>query len=337
VSTARSSSSISPIFARLLLALICLAGRPAAAAPYYLQALELPPNAENPGFTSHPSGVNSFCYNPSLSDPSDLALALSYDSYLGGFNGFSFGGQYAVAGKGTAGLTAFLFKSEPFDDFILNEYFDPVKTGTVSPASFNVALSWIPVFGEAGGFPGNLKTGFAVRFVHEYLVDRSLNALSFDAGLNGRLPWMLRYGFSLRNIGFGFFRMNQGYLPLEAACGIYRTFRPGGKEFYLDILLNNRYVLDNRDEWLFGGHPRLVLGRAVLEILVDLRLSIPRNGLDGFSFGFTLGTLPGPRPLPGGGSSAGKGPGTGIKVVYRIALPSGGGSFHNLSLVYLGL
>jgi hypothetical protein len=293
--------------------------RLSAIEPAYFQFLGLSRNAENPGYAVHPSAVNSFDYNPSLAGPPGLVVSLSYDSFFGGFNGFGLNCQYGFEESGTAGLSAFLFRSEPFDDWEVNEYFDPVKVGTLDPYSFSLALAWTPRF-EGRSF----SAGFAARFLHEDLVLRSLDAAAFDAGVNGLLPWSLRYGLSLKNVGFGFFRMDHGYLPLEIAAGLFRSFQPGGKAFFVDILLNNRYVLGNRDEWLFGMRDRIVSGRVSLGVFVDMRISTPRSTQEGVSAGFIAQIAPGrPRDL-------------GISAVYRIVLPRNGGILHNICLVYQG-
>ena len=121
-SIARSLSSIS-----LLLLLLPAAPRLFSASAAYFPFLGFSRNAENPGYVVDPSAVNTFGYNPSVTGPEGPAVSLAYDSFFGDFSGFGLNCQYGLAEQGSAGLSAFLFRSKPFEDWEINESKGKVK------------------------------------------------------------------------------------------------------------------------------------------------------------------------------------------------------------------
>jgi hypothetical protein len=267
-------------FLRLVLGLLCCPFGAAFGIGTYFDFERTQQNALNPGYPLHWSSAAAFPFSAVGPVQSDFEMMSS-----GGWLPMEFSswdvtalwgdGMYSFGRKA---VHASLFLSEPFAEYEVNEYFDPVETGRLSPYGANVAFGISP-------FPGIrfARTGAAVKILHEFDGVNRRTALAFDAGALVRTGWC-DVGLSLRDAGVPFFRpAPASWLPMSLSAGAM-------KEFVLPLGFGVVKVLSSADaglssvrgllgvHWLYTAIPE-----ALIAVLGDAGLTFPVSAFDGVS------------------------------------------------------
>jgi len=252
----------------------------------YFPFLEVSPNAVNPGYTVYWNSVSSINFNPAVyldRDGLNSQLLFSFGFLPLGYSYYGFNYLFKNIFFGFAG-----FFSEPFKDYIVDDFYDPQETDLIlKPFSL---YSLVGLSSVCSIFDLKPRVGFSGRFLYENDGVAKRSGISFNFGTELKTSFC-KVGFSLQNIGFLFFKSNN-YIPLSFSCGL-------SKDIYLSektriaLSLSAKTGIFELFSSLAGIHLFYEpVNTWTLGLLIDYALSFPSNEYNGLTPSLYVRYLP---------------------------------------------